>query len=266
MADPASTVVSFGKYKGLTVAELLARDPGYADWLMGQRWLAERFAELHAAIQSRGAGNDDTPEHNQIQSQFLDVSFRTSLLYAVAKDAILYHQTRVFLDVQRYRQREVAKNQVPAERWHDHWKTRGGNEEWQRREQGWQEEEASRVAALAEAERELAALTAPEIATAVWFEHRGIDVLVGYNFWGQPPRLGETGSGAGHVAVEIKPSLGDDYPTVMRQMARLGATVLLIDAYAGTLPLSTVKAMFAANNQTLVTLQEVTNPPPHRSQ
>ena len=35
------------------------------------------------------------------------------------------------------------------------------------------------------------------------------------------------------MAVEIKPSVGDDYPSVMRQMKRLGAKVLVVGAWTG---------------------------------
>src|SRR5579863_4808679 len=78
--DPSAIILPFGKHKGKTVAELLAIDPQYADWVVAQGWVAQRFAELHAAILSRGAGADDTPEHNALQARFLDPLFRVATL------------------------------------------------------------------------------------------------------------------------------------------------------------------------------------------
>lgn len=77
-ADPSAIVVPIGKYKGATVAELLVRDPAYVEWITSQGWFAQRFAEVHAAIISRGAGTDDTPEHNQLQARFMEPEFRTA--------------------------------------------------------------------------------------------------------------------------------------------------------------------------------------------
>jgi hypothetical protein len=42
--SPSAIVLPFGKHKGSTVAELLVRDPAYAEWIVGQGWVAERFA------------------------------------------------------------------------------------------------------------------------------------------------------------------------------------------------------------------------------
>jgi hypothetical protein len=57
--------------------------------------------------------------------------------------------------------------------------------------------------------------------------------------------------------IEIKPSLGDDFPTVMRQMERLRAWVLVIDRFAAVVPLETVRAMFKANGRKLITVREI---------
>jgi len=36
--DPSAIILPFGKHKGKTVAELLATDPQYADWVSAQAW------------------------------------------------------------------------------------------------------------------------------------------------------------------------------------------------------------------------------------
>ena len=80
--DQSALVVPFGKHKGRTVAELLVHDPQYAQWIVNQGWVAERFAELHAAILTRGAATDDSPEHNAIQVRFLDQTFAVACVLA----------------------------------------------------------------------------------------------------------------------------------------------------------------------------------------
>ena len=81
--DNSALVFSFGKYKGRTLAELLATDPGYLQWIAAQGWFADRFAQLHAAVVSRGAAPDDTPEHNALQARFLDPNFKKALLISL---------------------------------------------------------------------------------------------------------------------------------------------------------------------------------------
>lgn len=79
---PEALVLPFGKHKGKTVAELLEVDREYAQWLAAQGWLAERFAELHAALAARGSASDETPEHNALQARFLDEVFRVAAVIA----------------------------------------------------------------------------------------------------------------------------------------------------------------------------------------
>jgi hypothetical protein len=189
--EPSDIVIPFGKHKGRTVAEVLATDPQYADWLSLQGWVAERFVELHAAIVTRGAVSDDSPEHNLIQARFLDPLFRVAFLLAASEH---YDKT------------------VP--------------------------------------------LIRDRAGTYVQFEVRGVDVVLvdeGYVF-----------------GIEIKPSLGDDFPSVMRQMRRLSAPhiqddgsrglqvkYLVIDRFAAVVPLESVREMFKANGMFLITVREI---------
>jgi hypothetical protein len=39
-------VIPFGKHKGRSIEALLADDPGYVQWLLGQRWFRTKFAPL----------------------------------------------------------------------------------------------------------------------------------------------------------------------------------------------------------------------------
>jgi len=195
--EPSAMILPFGKHKGRTVADVLASDPQYAEWMLGQAWFAERFAELHAALLTRGAASDDTPEHNAIQARFLDPVFRAALGLTLSK---------------RWCDFDLAK-------------------------------------------------------AAVQFEYQGIDVVLGafgQRTYAIPGTRFSPGYGIPEavedgviLTIEIKPSLGDDFPTVMRQMERLHARVLVIDQLTGRLPLETVRAMFKANGRKLVTVREI---------
>lgn len=213
-SDPSALVIAFGKYRGLTVAELLAKDPSYAQWLLGQAWLADRFAELHAALANRGAAQDDTPEHNLIQARFTHRNFRVTFLETVFPDLIDNDRLSI-LDWNRKHPRDQMNPPFDTP------------------------------------------------ATAAQFEVNGIDVLISWSLSYPTPQFDST---AHLVSVEIKPSLGDDYPAVMRQIQRLkpfgrfGPQCLLIDSYAGrTIPYPQLRDMFQANGVRLVTLREIQN-------
>lgn len=213
--DPSAIVIPFGKHRGATVAELLAKDPDYVRWLLAQGWLAQRFAELHAAILTRGAAPDDTPEHNAIQGRFLDPDFRLAVIHCVCSEEELSQQ------------RDRVQNEIDE-------RIRYSQEGSPRR-------------------AELEQMLPLSLGTEVQFELGGIDVSIRCDF---VPITKYSGSLARYI--EIKPSLGDDYPSVMRQMQRLGATVLVIETYTGTaLSLHTVRQMFIANGMRVVTLAEI---------
>jgi len=57
-------------------------------------------------------------------------------------------------------------------------------------------------------------------------------------------------------SIELKPQMGDDFPTVLRQMKRNGADTLVIGSFeATTCTLKQVRAMFGEKK--IVTLQEI---------
>lgn len=86
--DPSNLLIPFGKHRGKTVAELLDADPQYAEWLLTQAWLTQRYSAVHAALASRGATTDDTPEHNAMQMRFLTPLFRASCYLCLQDPAL----------------------------------------------------------------------------------------------------------------------------------------------------------------------------------
>ena len=93
------------------------------------------------------------------------------------------------------------------------------------------------------------------LKTAVRFEQEGIDVRLDAGFLKSP---GPAEIGIAVLAVEIKPTIGDDYPTVMRQMRRLGAKILLVGTYTGRgVSEPQMRAMFEASAIKVVFVQEI---------
>jgi hypothetical protein len=67
-------LVPFGKYKGQPV-EVLANDKGYCDWLMTQGDFMDRFPQVKTLIVNNFKEPEDTPDHNRLQGLFLDECF-----------------------------------------------------------------------------------------------------------------------------------------------------------------------------------------------
>jgi hypothetical protein len=89
--------------------------------------------------------------------------------------------------------------------------------------------------------------------TSVDFEYRGVDVRLDARFQkgGEQFRIDVLG-------VEIKPSVGDDYPSVMRQMKRLGAGILVAGTWTGRgVSEPQMRAMFEASGIKVVFVQEI---------
>jgi len=108
-----------------------------------------------------------------------------------------------------------------------------------------------------------------EPASEVRFEVRGVDVGVSWDFgvdsdpksarfW----RYGQFSHNPHYapqvLSVELKPEFGDDFPSVMRQMKRLGATVLVAYEYNGRgASEAQMRAMFKASGIQVVFVHEI---------
>jgi hypothetical protein len=102
------------------------------------------------------------------------------------------------------------------------------------------------------------------------FEENGVDVVVRYDWrlesepsdsvedTAQLIEGNEIGRNFPSLAIELKPTMGDDYPSVMRQMARLRSKVLVLGTYTGRgASEPQMRAMFKANGITVIFLQEI---------
>lgn len=63
--------------------------------------------------------------------------------------------------------------------------------------------------------------------------------------------------------VELKPSLGDDYPAVLRKMLRGSGSILVYEAWQSQMPVSQVEQLFAHSVKCLLSLEELRTYPSH---
>ena len=68
--------VPFGKYKNQSITSLM-KDTKYIQWLKQQKWFKERYGEIYNIVVLNNFQNEDqpTPEHNKLQAKFLDNDF-----------------------------------------------------------------------------------------------------------------------------------------------------------------------------------------------
>lgn len=266
-------VVPFGKYKGQPV-EVLANDHDYCQWLMAQEWFRDRYRPIYTIIVNNFGEPADTPEHNQLQALFIDQNYCQRFIMRVAELPIAEEFTRrkkrhlaeLRYDLQAF-QKQLHEGREAA---------RTGQAWWARIDDSYSpikypsEEYDAKCRKLENSIQPLeAAITETECLTVsiskvhAEFELEGADVVLNYGF---PIYNGHWRDDYG-IYVELKPSVGDDYPAILRQMMatreRLSgiiASVLFIGdgGYTGTgATLEQVQAIFLSRKVHIVLLKDL---------
>jgi hypothetical protein len=91
MTDDNPTM-RFGKYKDRPVAEVMASDPSYIQWLTLQPWFVDKYKPTYNFIVQGGAVSDMSPEHNALQVLFLDDDFCVRVARAVLNLKTLWEE------------------------------------------------------------------------------------------------------------------------------------------------------------------------------
>ncbi len=216
-------LIPFGKYKGQPV-EVLSQDKEYMDWVTAQSWVRDRYPEFYTIIVNNFREPSDTPEHNAMQVRFLDDDY-----------------CRVFLrllPVMNFRKfaEEANKNLT---------------------------ESKQRLSEIIEKGIKITSSIPKFPDTAVIsmkiendkFEH-GCDIFLNVFLVAKDVILQEVSNGYNQVdislhhhvnaryvngawfsttrfRIEIKPTISDDYPSVLRQMRASKSNVLLVGEYTG---------------------------------
>lgn len=231
----ARNLIPFGKYRGQPI-EILASDKEYTDWLMQQGWIREKHPHMYQVIINNFAEPCDTPEHNRIQAKFMDEGFRTRFAKSASNDVLRLCSVQLsdVIETMNYMMKAYLRDYPISDA------------------------EQLRMFRL-EVESAVTENRSDNVLSCIGhpaFELRsGVDVsyeAVVDKFRLIDDRIGvkkvlryfTTGESvyrlpsfpcphATTIKVEIKPSIGDDYPAVIRQMRRSGANSLLFAEYSG---------------------------------
>jgi hypothetical protein len=247
MTNNDTNIVPFGKYKGRDITEVLEADPGYLQWLAGQAWFRDKYITLHQTIINRGSEPEETPEHNALQVLFLNNAF--CLKFCRALDDKIDDKVRSQLESERGERARHAAEDFKKRQSHLKnlaWKL-AKDPEGSDHLGKYQEQHGTAAAAFQQCTVQCTALDQPitgiEFKFHPEFEDHGIDVRL----WVEATSINhrdqfvvsyhhtEIRSYRSDLSlhIEIKPVVGDDYPAVLRQMKRLGATVLFLKTYTG---------------------------------
>lgn len=119
----------------------------------------------------------------------------------------------------------------------------------------WKDEYDSRIAAvmleMPEHEARIRDIhtSRPKLLTYVKFEQRGVDVELFVKFGADD---------YSRTSIEIKPTMGDDFPSVMRQIERLRVRVLVVGEYTGrAVSEPQLRQMFEANDLKLIFVRDI---------
>lgn len=245
MADDRK-IIPFGKYKGRPL-EAMAEDKQYTDWLLAQPWFRERFESYYTIIVNNFGEPAETPDHNAMQAEWLDKKFQLQFVI----------QYREF-DAERVRKRfieccvEEDKERAREEQWKAHERKYGSRPVPERR---WEFIRPDAVVRAIENDDPLTLEMFGPPETGVNFEVAGWDVVLD-GYWGN--FLDSV-----KFYIELKPTLGDDYPAVLRQIKARKENydaykVLLIREYTGVgATLAQVKQIFSLSGIKLILRSEV---------
>lgn len=229
--DPPN-IIPFGKHKGKTVEEIRIAEPGYLDWLEGQPWFRDKFVVLHQTIINRGAEPEETPDHNALQVLFLEDAFCLKVVAVLGynpengfnkwKQEAIDKLKRGAVDDQKRVEEYEATIASYFER-----VAKGGKSDysWEKSYQRMLEDkQRTRDQTKLEITKKQSEVYVGRIENRA-FEAQGWDVVFEASF-------------AGRFTIEIKPSVGDDYPAILRQINALrhrnyGNPVLFLERYIG---------------------------------
>jgi hypothetical protein len=260
----------FGKYKDKPVEIIRQNDPAYLDWLIGQAWFKEKFPSHYTVIINYGAASDSTPAHNAMQALFLEDHACYQVLAAIRP--LLFSSLEcctIERSTQIARAKEYEWKVIDGVRAH---LLAGAKRQWQAHD-----EPTERVAVATPTKLVGSKVQRfPELQGWDWI----LRISLKCSSCGESPwqlRAEKDPKWDGYLAdvreltlgVELKPTLGDDYPTVIRQIQQHGSTnsysyvhhrVAIVGRYTGEgASFPQVRKIFAAANILLVLLEEVRN-------
>jgi uncharacterized protein (DUF3820 family) len=203
-----NTIVPFGKYKGQPI-EVLRQDPGYCEWFLAQDNIKKKYPTFCQIIINNFCEPSDTPEHNALQTRFLDNDF----CLALAKLC----KWKLFKKINCIRNLEKAIRNVLKMSYNT-------NSEYDKRMEKIEELKSMKDyvnESIFEVDGKELLDGEPFFRIKKVFEQDGWDVIIQTD--DTECQMGCVGYkecyiNQAKIAIEIKPVIGDDFPAILRQM------------------------------------------------
>jgi hypothetical protein len=292
---PRVEVVPFGKYRGQPL-EALAQDRQYVEWLIAQPWFREKYGNVYNVVINNFGEPSETPEHNALQARFTDSKFCWAFVRCISDDlkdlraewlklarthiASLLEMTDRLLADREIAPAKHGRELADLRRWF-------ANGDAERRErlavEAYNRECTSRDSNIlwnTVAAADYKAWIADgrfSVSTRCEYEVDGIDVVLFFtvkakssdgkrcifdSFNGTPGLDYNDATSdrriPARLPIELKPTVADEYPAILRQMRRSGASILLLGEYLGVgATLDQVRTMFAQSGLRMLFVRDV---------
>lgn len=278
-------VVPFGKYKGKPV-ETLRADAGYCEWLMAQDWFRQRYQGIYTLVINNFGEPSETPEHNRLQTRFLDDDFCKRLLSVLGWKPLMKPQEYIKKELYSYRipalknkitdlEKSASRIGENVDRYRSHLETPELDVFWESPESQLKSAETELLKYRDDLDRSAKELKkweqyaeSPNLVMTIKsiqrkFEVKGWDVLLEVT-------AHDTTSGIeDNIAlfIELKTSLGDDYPAVLRQIKANNrertfrdavGMILVFDQFSAEgATLDQVRTIFITSGITVLSVSEI---------
>jgi len=252
----------FGKYKGRPIAEVVATDRKYIDWCMSQPNIRDSIGDTVINIIHVSSPSEDknTPVHNRLQASFFDKEKIVDTVVAIGlKPAYVEREetddelvARIVANIDsddfsdnerqlisKYKSRiySISLTDVVERFYRRRLRVDGG---------------------------ENRSYYYPE---RIFIEESGWDVVATGILVEDTYNAGQNNDTVS-IHLELKPSLGDDFPSVLRDVKKRislarrwghGKAVVVCDRYDGEVPFETVVDMYASSGVHLLRVDQIKN-------
>lgn len=246
-------IIPFGKYKGKPLS-VLTNDQQYLDWLTSQDWFKSRYPQLNTIIVNNFNEPNDTPEHNALVALFMDddfvhkfISIYTNGLVNINRD---YNENdianAIYLETMPYGQNSIFRNKdAIVSQLKNGYKILNEGETSLNIRKIFETKSGNDIAIMYKFEKiiniKLKDFTLPD---KHYYTNNGkiknirnnekITEMEVYVF-----------EKDNHINIECKPTISDDYPTIIRQCRSQGSNCILTYQYTGQgATLEQVRKMF----------------------
>ncbi len=236
-------IVPFGKYKGKPV-EILLQDQSYVNWFSGNDDLKQKYKDIYTVIINNFHPQAiDTPEHNQMQIRFMSEAHSLKLAFLASNKKLFQYDNKHFCIHAPKFIDDLKAKKIETSEFLQQFKSNKGIK--------------------------LLHLTKIDFETIEEGLDVKYDVSYGYgNILSQPGYLSYRAGDLFDkfwdnkmylsIRVELKPSIGDDFPSVLRQMKASKANILLIREYTGAgVTFDDFVKFFASQGMKVFTEQEI---------